>query len=61
MEIIGCFEVWTQWIKKKIHDRTTFLHGKKRTLRKDWINCKNKIDWTGIVAWKPLPELYKEG
>ena len=32
---------------------------------KEWIladctNCKNKIDWTGIVAWKPLPELYKE-
>lgn len=32
---------------------------------KEWIladctNCKNKIDWTGIVAWQPLPELYKE-
>lgn len=32
---------------------------------KEWIfadctNCKNKIDWTGIVAWMPLPEPYKE-
>ncbi len=32
---------------------------------KEWIfadctNCKNKIDWTGIVAWQPLPEQYKE-
>lgn len=32
---------------------------------KEWIfadctNCKNKIDWTGIVAWQPLPEPYKE-
>ena len=32
---------------------------------KEWIfadctNCKNKIDWTGIVAWRPLPEPYKE-
>ena len=31
---------------------------------KEWIfadctNCKNKIDWTGIVAWQPLPEPYK--
>ncbi len=36
------------------------------TPEKEWIfaectNCKNKIDWAGIVAWKPLPELYKEG
>ena len=36
------------------------------TPEKEWIfaectNCKNKIDWTGIVAWMPLPELYKEG
>ena len=35
------------------------------TSEKEWIladctNCKNKIDWTGIVAWMPLPELYKE-
>lgn len=35
------------------------------TPEKEWIfaectNCKNKIDWAGIVAWKPLPELYKE-
>ena len=35
------------------------------TPEKEWIfadctNCKNKIDWTGIVAWKPLPEPYKE-
>ena len=33
---------------------------------KEWIfadctNCKNKIDWTGIVAWQQLPEPYKEG
>ena len=32
---------------------------------KEWIfadcmNCKNKIDWTGIVAWQPIPEPYKE-
>lgn len=32
---------------------------------KEWIfadctNCKNKIDWTGIVAWMPLPKPYKE-
>lgn len=26
----------------------------------DYTNCKNKIDWTGIVAWRPLPEPYKE-
>lgn len=35
------------------------------TPEKEWIladctNCKNKIDWTGIVAWRPLPEPYKE-
>ena len=28
------FEVWTQWFKKKIHDRTVVLHGKKRALRR---------------------------
>ena len=32
---------------------------------KEWIfadctNCKNKIDWTDVVAWQPLPEPYKE-
>lgn len=32
---------------------------------KEWIfadctNCKNKIDWTDIVAWQPLPKPYKE-
>nr|DAG19682.1 MAG TPA: Protein of unknown function (DUF551) [Caudoviricetes sp.] len=32
---------------------------------KEWIfadctNCKNKIDWTDVVAWMPLPEPYKE-
>lgn len=36
------------------------------TSKKEWVfadctNCKNKIDWTDVVAWKPLPELYKEG
>ena len=33
------------------------------TPEKEWIfaectNCKNKIDWTDVVAWMPLPELY---
>lgn len=33
---------------------------------KEWVfaectDCKNKIDWTDVVAWMPLPELYKEG
>lgn len=37
MEIISYFEVWAQWVKKKIHDRTAVLHGKKWTLRKDGI------------------------
>lgn len=32
---------------------------------KEWIfadctNCKNKIDWTDIVAWMPLPNPMKE-
>lgn len=35
------------------------------TSEKEWVfaectNCKNKINWTDIVAWIPLPELYKE-
>lgn len=35
------------------------------TSEKEWIfadctNCKNKIDWTDIIAWMPLPEPYKE-
>lgn len=35
------------------------------TSEKEWIfaectNCKNKIDWTDVVAWMPLPEPYKE-
>lgn len=35
------------------------------TPEKEWIfadrtNCKNKIDWTDIVAWQPLPKPYKE-
>ena len=21
-------------------------------------DCKNKIDWTDVIAWMPLPELY---
>ena len=34
------------------------------TPEKEWIfaectNCKNKIDWTDVVAWMPLPEPYK--
>lgn len=32
---------------------------------KEWVfaertDCKNKIDWTNVVAWMPLPEPYKE-
>lgn len=32
---------------------------------KEWIfadctNCKNKIDWTDVIAWMPLPEPYEE-
>lgn len=35
------------------------------TSKKEWVfaectDCKNKIDWTDIVAWRPLPEPYKE-
>lgn len=35
------------------------------TSEKEWIfadctNCKNKIDWTDIIAWMPLPKPYKE-
>lgn len=35
------------------------------THEKEWIfsectDCKNRIDWTDVVAWMPLPELYKE-
>jgi hypothetical protein len=35
------------------------------TFEKEWIladctDCKNKIDWTDIVAWRPLPKPYKE-
>ena len=33
------------------------------TSEKEWIfadctNCKNKIDWTDVVAWMPLPKDY---
>ena len=35
------------------------------TSKKVWVfaectDCKNKIDWTDVVAWMPLPEPYKE-
>lgn len=35
------------------------------THEKEWIfaectDCKNKIDWTDVVAWRSLPEPYKE-
>lgn len=35
------------------------------TPEKEWIfaectDCKNRIDWTDVVAWMPIPELYKE-
>lgn len=35
------------------------------THEKEWFfaectDCKNKIDWTDVVAWRPLPEPYKE-
>lgn len=33
---------------------------KKKWIFADCTNCKSKIDWTGIVAWRPLPEPYKE-
>lgn len=34
------------------------------TSEKEWIfadctNCKNKIDWTDVIAWMPLPEPWK--
>ena len=33
------------------------------TSEKEWIfadctNCKNKIEWTDVVAWMPLPKYY---
>nr|DAG36426.1 MAG TPA: Protein of unknown function (DUF551) [Caudoviricetes sp.] len=36
------------------------------TREKEWVfaectDCKNKIDWTDVVAWRSLPEPYKEG
>lgn len=36
------------------------------THEKEWVfaectDCKNKIDWTDVVAWRSLPEPYKEG
>lgn len=35
------------------------------TPEKEWIladctNCKNKLDWTDVVAWMSLPKPYKE-
>ena len=35
------------------------------TSEKEWIfadctNCKNKIDWTDVVAWMLLPKRYEE-
>lgn len=35
------------------------------TSKKGWVfadctNCKNKIDWTDVVAWMPLPNPMKE-
>ena len=35
------------------------------TPEKEWVfaectNCKNKIDWTDVVAWQSLPDPYKE-
>ena len=35
------------------------------TTEKEWIladctNCKNKIDWTDVIAWMPLPDGYTE-
>lgn len=35
------------------------------TSKKGWVfaectDCKNKIDWTDVVAWMSLPEPYKE-
>lgn len=35
------------------------------THEKEWVfaectDCKNKIDWTDVIAWMPLQEPYKE-
>ena len=61
MEIISYFEVWKQWGKKKIHDRTVVSHGKKLELRKDgiWRTDKKVLGGT-VVAWTDFPEPYKE-
>lgn len=36
-----------------------YTHGKEWIFA-DCTNCKNKIDWTDVVAWMPLPKPYKE-
>lgn len=37
-----------------------YLASKKEWVFAECTDCKNKIDWTNVVAWMPLPELYKE-
>lgn len=32
----------------------------KRWILADCTNCKNKIDWTDVVAWRSLPDPMKE-
>lgn len=46
--------------------RHILLDGILDVQKKEWVfadctNCKNKIDWTDVAAWRSLPELYKEG
>jgi hypothetical protein len=35
-------------------------HLKKNGFFADCTNCKDKIDWTDVIAWTPLPEPNKE-
>lgn len=37
-----------------------YLSSEKEWVFAECTNCKNKINWTDVVAWMPLPELYKE-
>nr|UVM91036.1 MAG: protein of unknown function DUF551 [Bacteriophage sp.] len=32
----------------------------KKWIFADCTNCKNKIDWTDVIAWMPLPNPMKE-
>lgn len=37
-----------------------YLSSEKEWVFAECTNCKNKINWTDVVAWMPLPKLYKE-